>query len=487
MKKFIRFIGFKYGLPVLLGLSIHWLAAASLRAQVESSSPVSGIWVGKLSIPHGPTLRVGITISGSAGDPLKATLRIIEQNTPDIPCDRVTYIDGRILLGIKQLALEIEGSTDHVAGTMTVEFRQRGGKFPLLLTRSAVMPALHRPQEPKRPFPYHEEQVEYTNQTAGIKLAGTLTYPNSAGPFTAVLLLTGSGPQNRDEEFLGHKPFLVLADYLTRQGIAVLRADDRGVGGSTGNFQQSSTGDFADDALAGLAYLKSRKEIDGRKIGLIGHSEGGMIGPLAASRSADVAFVVMMAGPGIGLDEAVISQIADELRSQGAREEDIVLQRAWRQSLYRLFKQNLDAPRIEAGMRKLYAELSEEDKKRLNWPEGRLQFEIQRSLSPWWLFALAYDPAATLRQVKCPVLAINGEKDRQNVSTENIRAIEKALNDGGNKAFVVKELPGLNHFFQTSETGSKHEYGIIEETISPDAMKLIAGWIHEVPAGRARR
>jgi uncharacterized protein len=473
-------------LPALIGVFIHCLFPTSPLAQVEPSCPASGIWVGKLSIPHGPTLRVGIAISGNACDSLKATLRIVEQNTGDITCDRAWYEDGRILLGIKPLSLEIEGKADLVAGVMTVEFHQRGGRFPLVLTKSAVMPVLHRPQEPKRPFPYHEEQVEYPNQNAGIKLAGTLTYPDSGGPFTAVVLLTGSGPQNRDEEFLGHKPFLVLADYLTRQGIAVLRADDRGVGGSGGDFQKSSSADFADDALAGAAYLKNRKEIDARKIGLIGHSEGGMSGPIAASRSAEVAFIVMMAGPGIGLDEAVIHQIADELRSQGASEEDIALQRSWRRSLYGLFKQNLDEAGIEAGMRKLYAALSEDDKKRLNWPEGRLQFEIQRSLSPWWLFALAYDPAATLRQVRCPVLAINGEKDRQNVSSDNIRAIEKALSESGNKDFLVKELPGLNHFFQTSETGSKTEYGIIEETISPDAMQLIARWIQEVSAKSSR-
>jgi uncharacterized protein len=319
MKHLIGLTGVAYAFPVLLGIFIHCLVPTGLLAQAESSSAVSGIWVGKLSIPHGPTFRVGITISGSGGDSLKATLRIIEQNTGDIPCDRAAYEDGRILLGIKQLALEIEGSADLEEGAMNVEFRQRGGRFPLVLTKSAVMPILHRPQEPKRPFPYREEQVEYTNQNAGIKLAGTLTYPDSGEPFTAVVLLTGSGPQNRDEEFLGHKPFLVLADFLTRQGIAVLRADDRGVGGSTGDFQKASTGDFADDALAGLAYLKTRKEIDARKIGLIGHSEGGMTGPIAASRSSEVAFVVMMAGPGIGLCEAVIHQIAEEMRLHKGR------------------------------------------------------------------------------------------------------------------------------------------------------------------------
>lgn len=449
----------------------------NLAAQTEKNKPLEGIWVGSLRIPNAAELRMGITISNNVDGTLSAALRIIDQNTGDIPCDVVKYEKDNILFKINHLGIEIEGTTDLENDTIESEFRQRGGKFLLHLKRVDKMPVLNRPQEPKRPFPYNEEEVEYENKKVGIKLAATLTFPKSDSPLPAVILITGSGQQDRNEEGFGHKPFLVLADYLTRQGIAVLRADDRGIGGSTGNFDQSTSGDFTDDAIAGVEYLKSRKEINPKQIGLIGHSEGGMIAQIAAYRSSDVAFIVMMAGPGIGFDEMVIFQVLEQLRLEGTSEEDIALQRLWRRSLYSLFKQNLDSTAIANKMRELHTGLSEEDQKRLNWPKGRLEFEIKRSLSPWWHFALAHDPSATLMRVKCPVLAINGDKDKQNPSKRNLPAIEMALKSGGNKNFLVKELPGLNHLFQTAETGSEYEYGRIEETISPDALNLIASWI----------
>jgi uncharacterized protein len=465
-------------LRLLAGLLAQALIALTVCAQ-SGEHPAAGFWTGSLRIPGGVELRVGVTISGDADDALSAAVRIIDQNTGDIACDRVSYQDGLVMVGISRLTLEIEGTLDSEAGIINAEFRQRGGRFPLELARVDALPELNRPQEPKRPFPYREEEVEFVNEAAGVRLAATLTLPEGEGPFPAVLLLTGSGAQNRDEEYLGHRPFLVLADHLTRHGIAVLRADDRGVGGSTGDFQQSSTGDFADDALAGVAYLKGRREIDPQKVGLIGHSEGGMTAPIAATRSGDVAFIVMMAGPGVGLGEAVIFQISEVMRSQGASDEDVALQAAWRRSLYSLFRQNLEPAAIEAEMRRLHAALSESDKQRLNWPEGRLEFEIQRSLGPWWHFALSYDAAETLGRVTCPVLAINGEKDMQNVSRENMEGIERALRSGGHADFVVRELPGLNHMFQAAETGSEYEYGRIEETLAPVALELITDWILE--------
>ncbi|MBA7680267.1 Esterase EstD [subsurface metagenome] len=337
------------------------------------------------------------------------------------------------------------------------------------------LPGFKRPQEPVKPYPYNEQEVEYENKGAGVKLAGTLTFPDSGGPFPAVILLTGSGQQNRNEEVFGHKPFLVLADYLTRQGIAVLRADDRGVGGSTGDFSQSTTGDFADDALAGVEYLKSRKEISPKHIGLVGHSEGGTMAPIAAAKSSAVAFIVMWAGPGQGFDDIIIFQHIEA----GMSEEDIALQRSWYKSIYGVSKQDLDYDAAAKEIRRLFAELSEEEKKRLDWTEERLESEIPDLLKPWWRYAMAYDPRATLMRVKCPVLAIIGEKDTQVPSKANLPLIEEALEASGNMNFQVKELPGLNHLFQTAETGDVSEYRRIEETMSPSALVLISGWIKE--------
>ncbi len=433
-----------------------------------------------LVIPNAAELRIGITVTEDQDGKLNASLRIIDQNTGDIPCDQVVYDKDNLFLKISHLGIEIEGKPNFENNNIEIEFRQGGGKFPIHLKHVNKMHVLQRPQEPKKPFPYNEEEVEYLNKKAGIKIAATLTFPNSKNPLPAVLLIPGSGQQKRNWEVSGHKPFLVLADYLTRHGIAVLRADDRGIGGSTGNFEQSTSGDFADDAIAGVEYLKTRMEIDTNKIGLIGHSEGGMIALIAAEKSTDIAFIVLMAAPGIGFDEAVIFQVLEQLKLEGVSQEDIELQRSWRQKIYGLFKQNLDSAAIANKMRKLYSKLSEEKIKRLNWPQGRLDFEIKRSLSPWWHFALSYQPGKTLSQIQCPVLAANGEKDMQVSSGKNLPYIKEALIKGGNQNFIVRELPGLNHLFQTAKTGSEYEYGTIEETMSPDALSLISKWILEL-------
>ena len=220
----------------------------------------------------------------------------LDQGASGIPVETVTYKDGNLSLEVKSIRGVFEGTLKEDGKTIEGKWKQAGSVLPLVLNHIDKAPDLRREQDPVKPYPYAEEEVVYENKEAGVKLAGTLTLPRSEGPFPAVVLITGSGPQNRDEEILGHRPFLVLSDYLTRQGIAVLRVDDRGIGGSTGNFSQATTEDFAGDVLAGIEYLKSRKEIDPTRIGLIGHSEGGLIAPIVAVQSPDVAFIVMMAG-----------------------------------------------------------------------------------------------------------------------------------------------------------------------------------------------
>jgi uncharacterized protein len=472
MYKKIKYIKLSYLCMLIISCLIN-----SLVAQIDKDKTPQGIWLGTLVIPNAAELRMAITISKDQQGKLNAALRIIDQNSGDIPCDQLLYENNTLLIKINHLGIEIEGKLNSEKDYIESEFRQGGGKFPVLFQHVDEMPVLKRPQEPKRPFPYNEEDVQYVNKKAGIKIAATLTLPHSENLLPAVLLIPGSGQQKRNWEIAGHKPFLVLADYLSRHGIAVLRADDRGCGGSTGNFEHSTSGDFADDAIAGIEYLKSRKEIDPAKIGLIGHSEGGMIAPIAALRSSDIAYIVLMAAPGIGFDEAVIFQVLEQLKLEGVSQEDIELQRSWRRKIYDLFKQNSDSATIANKMTELYSELSEDDIKRLNWPRGRLDYEIKRSLSPWWHFALSYQPGETLRKLTCPVLAVNGEKDMQVSPARNLSAIKEALTSGGNQNFVVKEMPGLNHLFQTAETGSEYEYGKIEETMSADVLSLLTNWI----------
>jgi pimeloyl-ACP methyl ester carboxylesterase len=303
-----------------------------------------------------------------------------------------------------------------------------------------------------------------------------------------VLLITGSGPQNRNEELMGHEPFLVLADYLTRRGIAVLRADDRGIGGSTGEFASATSKDFAGDVLAGVNYLKTRSELNQKQIGLIGHSEGGMIAPMVAAQSKDVAFVVLMAGPGMMGGEIIQLQTELIMKAGGAAPEPIKETQALQEKMFTILRQEPDPARAEQKLTEAVKAATEKMTEAQQQQSG-LTGEGARSLakrlnSPWFRYFLSYDPKPVLRKVKVPVLAINGEKDLQVTPKENLTAIAAALKEGGNRQVQTRELPGLNHLFQTAITGSPNEYSEIEETFSPVAMQVIGDWISSLTKGR---
>jgi dienelactone hydrolase len=464
-------------ISIIMGFMLEPGIVVSQPLQNFTQDTIAGIWLGELEIPNTAKLRMGIIISKTGDNSYKAVLNIIDQATGDIPCDEIIHKNDSVIIKIKGLGIEIAGAITPGYKSIKSEYRQHGGVIQVFFGRVDKLPELLRPQEPKKPYPYNEENVVFENKKAGIKLAGTLTYPKSKGKFPAVILVTGSGQQDRNESIGGHKPFWIIADYLTRNGIAVLRVDDRGIGGSTGNFNQSTTIDFAEDALEGISFLKSRKEINPNKIGIIGHSEGGIIAPLAASMSSDVAFIVSMAGVIINFEDVVIDQILNQLKLQGRNDEDLELERNWRKKIYSLAKENTDSATAAKKLWNLYNELSEDEIKKLNWPKGRHEAQIKQVLNPWWRYVLTLDNKAILMKVKCPVLAIYGELDQQVNPGKNIPIIEKALEEGGNKNFMVKELPGLNHLFQTAGTGSEYEYTRIEETFSPQALQLITDWI----------
>jgi pimeloyl-ACP methyl ester carboxylesterase len=319
-----------------------------------------------------------------------------------------------------------------------------------------------------KPYPYRDEEVAYDNKAANITLAATLTLPPGPGPFPAVLLITGSGPQDRDEAILGHRPFLVLADYLTRRGIAVLRADDRGVGKSGGAFGTATTVDFATDAEAGVAYLRTRPEIDAKKIGLVGHSEGGVIAPLVASRNPAVAFIVMMAGSGVPGDEIIVAQTTLMSQVSGLGADQVEKNSALERQILAIVKEEKDDAALAVKLRDaLQGTVRPED----------MEQQIKALSAPWYRYFLTYDPVPALKRVTCPVLAINGERDLQVPPKQNLPAIRKALESSGNTRVEVVELAGLNHLFQSAKTGLPGEYAQIEETMSPVALELIAGWI----------
>jgi len=467
-----------FALIIMVGIDI----IVSAQQQDTSEISIEGIWQGKLKVP-GTELRVVFKISKNPDGTLTATLDSPDQGVTGIPVEEVIFEDNTLRLEVKSAGAVFEGKVSEDFLVIEGEWKQSGGVFPLTVKRVDKAIEILRPQVPKKPYPYTEEEVAYENKEAGITLAGTLTLPPGKGPSPAVLLISGSGPQDRNETIYNHHPFLVLADYLTRQGIAVLRVDDRGVGESTGDFSQATSVDFASDVLAGIEYLKTRKEINPEQIGLIGHSEGGLIAPMVAVKSPDVAFIILMAGTGLTGEEILYLQGALISRAMGVSEEDIAKNRQFNEKIFSLIKEEKDKKTIEEKLRQMFmedwAELNEEEKSRIGDPEVFLEAQLKSLLSPWLKFFLTYDPKPTLNKVKCPVLAINGEKDLQVPPKENLSAIEEALKVGGNQNYTIKELPGLNHLFQTAQTGLPAEYAKIEETISPVALKIISDWILE--------
>ena len=440
-------------------VKLAWKGDAKPVAEPEivDGGKLEGIWQGALPV-GGAQIRVVIRFAKAASGSISGSFSSPDQGPGEIPVSGIGFKNLTLQFTIPAIGASFNGtmSSDGTAinGTLT-----QGISQPLVLKKTDRVAGLNRPQEPKKPFPYAEEEIQYANAAAGIRLAGTLTRPQGQAPFPAAILISGSGAQDRDETIVGHKPFLVLSDHLTRQGIAVLRVDDRGVGRSTGNLATATTTDFAGDVAAAIQFLKGRKEIDARHIGLIGHSEGGAIAPIVASQSADVAFIVLLAGPGLPGEDILYAQAALIAKASGASAAEIAAQRAVQQSYYAVLKSGEDLANQE---RKLRA---------LGNPEPAA------ILSPWFRFFLTYDPRPALAKTKCPVLALNGAKDLQVPPQENLAAIESALKSGGNKDYKVVEIPNLNHLFQTSGTGLPGEYGTIDETMSPVALNLISGWI----------
>ncbi|MDR1553896.1 MAG: lysophospholipase [Prevotellaceae bacterium] len=330
------------------------------------------------------------------------------------------------------------------------------------------------------PEAYYSEDVKFTNEKENFTLAGTLTMPSSKGVFPAVVLISGSGAQNRNEEIMGHKPFLVLADHLTRNGIAVLRFDDRGFGESEGYNSDATTENFADDVEAAVNYLLSRNEIDKTKIGLIGHSEGGIIAPMLAAKSKDIAFIVMLAGPGIQGKDLLLLQTALIAKSMGMPDSVIEQSSAVNRDLYEMIctiddKKELEEKATERA--KQYLSEMPANMKGGQTDENIISETIKEINSPWIKYFLRHNPAPVLEQIKCPVLALNGSKDLQVPSQVNLDAIKTALEKGGNGDFTVKELDGLNHLFQECKTGALTEYATVKQTFSPTALNEISTWI----------
>ena len=427
---------------------------------------IEGLWQGTLDVGSAK-LRLLLKVSRGSEGALGAKLDSLDQGAVDIPVSSVSFEQGALKFAIRGIGASFEGALSKDGVEVAGQFTQGPATLPLVLKRTEKPAATNRPQEPKKPYPYDEEEALYENRKAGVKLAGTLTLPRSEAPAPAVILISGSGAQDRNEAVFGHRPFLVLADHLTRAGIAVLRVDDRGVGGSTGSVGTATSEDFAGDVLAGVEFLKGHKRVNARRIGLAGHSEGGLVAPLVAAQSGDVTFVVLMAGPGVTGEQILYEQGALIAKAAGAPEASIAANRALQQKAFAVIKQETDPATIEAKLREVVKDV----------PGG--EAHVRMAKSAWFRFFLTYDPAPTLRRVKCPVLAINGELDLQVPPEVNQAAVQAALQAGGNRDVTVLKMARLNHLFQTAKTGGLGEYAQIEETIAPAALETISKWILE--------
>ena len=424
------------------------------------------------------TLKFGLKVNTTT-----QTIQVFipEQGLFEQPLKNIVFQGDSLRGELKAVGVLLSGKMDSVS--FEGQWKQNGFPTQLHLKRVTALSFFKRPQMPKAPFPYRDEKVKFTNNDGSITFGGTLTLPESKGPFKTVILISGSGQQDRDESLFGHKTFWVIADHLTRQGIAVLRVDDRGVGETTGSMGTSA--EYAQDVLDAIRYLKTRKQVHPKKIGLIGHSEGGVIAPLAAVQSKDVAFIVFLAGLGMSGKDLLLRQSDDILKQMGSNEtyrnqvrslNEIIYSTVARLPLEGDIKDSLQTTFdqwVKTQPESVLGQLGYKTE------QGRKNFQkqIEAMNSSWYRYFIKYDPQPVLSKITIPVLALNGSKDIQVASQPNLEGFKRGLTTAGNKQFETVELPGLNHLFQKCTKCTSSEYGLLEETFSVEALELMANWL----------
>lgn len=442
---------------------------------------INGPWTGTISI-NGMNLNIVFNFK-TEGENIIASMDSPDQGAFNIPIEK-TWIKGdSIFILSDKLRADYKGAIQPGDSIITGTWNQNGYKLELNLHHqiNAVSKVIH-PQEPKKPFPYKTEEIVFRNESAGIDLAGVISFPEGSGPFPAVVFVSGSGPQDRDEDVFGHKPFLVIADYLTKKGIAVLRYDDRGVGKSKGEFSGATTFDFADDAEAAFNYLLNRKEINSEKIGILGHSEGGLIAPIVASRNKEVAFIIMLAGPGVPGREIITMQSELISRVMGESEETIAEFSKLNNIIFDVLQKEEDDEKSGNEIKEKLENFLSESKSLSSFYKDELRNKVDALINAYAEMRsfLFFDPHETLVKTTCPVLALIGEKDLQVPPDQNLPVIKAALDEGGNKKYEIRKVDGVNHIFQHCKTGAPIEYGQIEETFSPEVLEIIVQWLNKI-------
>lgn len=446
----------------------------------SSNNSLAGNWLGALEV-GGVKMRLLLKVE-KARDGYAAKFDSVDQDVKDLPIETITLVGNKVSFTAPKFAMSFDGTLNDKNDEITGTFKQGAGSTPFVFKRVGEIATISRPQDPKKPYPYTEEEVSYRNATDNVKLSGTLTIPRDGNAqHPVVLLISGSGTQNRDSLIAGHRPFLVLADHLTKNGIAVLRVDDRGAGGSDLGALTVTSEDFMYDVLAGVEFLKKRNDIDSKKIGLIGHSEGGMIAPMAAAQSRDIAFIVLLAGLGQTGAEVIQTQTRLIQIASGIDPDTVASSIALTRNVNAIVKAQTDGKMLEqevnAAIAKVIEPMTEVQRKNFATVASSVKGSMAIYKLPWYRYFVMFDPAAVLRKVQVPVLALNGENDLQVGWKENLDGIAAALKAGNNKDVTVKAFPKLNHLFQTSQTGLPSEYGSLEETMAPQVLGTITEWI----------
>lgn len=440
------------------------LLAAAVIAPAAPQDPASlaGVWEGRITV-GGQSIRIVFRVDADGN----AVMDSPDQGARNIAVDRPAVEGGVVRFVVPVIRGQFEGSRSEDGGTLTGVLSQGGAALPLVLTRTAETATLvARPQTPTPPFPYRAEEVAFDNPEApGVRLAATLTLPQGAGPFPAAILVTGTGPQDRDETIEGHKPFAVWADALTRRGVAVLRFDDRGVGRSTGSFPAATQRDFASDVKTAFNWLASRPGIDAARVGLIGHSEGATFAELAVQEGAGAAWIVALAGPALPGGEIITSQVERIAQASGLSVEAIAYNTAFQRRLMEAVAAHAaDAEAARGAVERLLLESGRS-------PAEAAQLATAMS-SDWYRGMVAHDPAESLRAIRAPMLAVFGGKDLQVPAEPNAAAVSRHKPDA-----EVVILPGLNHLFQAAQTGLPAEYGQIETTLDPSVIDTVVDWV----------
>jgi len=451
---------------------------ASMPTPAAAQPTVLGTWDGAIHI-MGQDLGIHVTFT-TDNQVLKATIDIPVQGAMGLPLTNVKAegesVHFELPAGPGLAVFDGTLKGDAISGSFTQGLAK--GTFDLTRHKGAPPP----PPAPEPPPPYNQEEVKIAN--GPITLAGTLTLPPSPGRHPAVVLITGSGAQNRDEELLGFKVFRVIADHLTRQGIAVLRCDDRGVGGSTGAVSDSTTEEFATDALAEVAFLKSRPDIDAGHIGLVGHSEGAIVASIAAPRSRDVAFIVLVSGSTITGEKILLLQGQRILKAQGASQEVLDKQADTQRRIFEVVRTNQGWDELEKQLKTdvvaQMAQLPDEQRKVMQQAaDTQIQTQLKQVRARWFRFFLDFDPAPVLAQVRCPVLALFGELDLQVPVDVNKPVMEQAFAKGKNRDVTIKVLPKANHLYQVAKTGAPAEYASLQKEFVPELLPLLTTWIQQ--------